>query len=240
MNCRLLALALCGSLALARGQAYAQAGRAAAPFVGCASDGQTGPVAAPRAPAHLPAAAAGLAYYGSGDLTVLAPAGWHCVGVYGSDGSILFVTPERHTPGDFIDRDATLTGPAVQATFSIGDTSGRFAVARLAARLFPAKRAFVQGVIAEDIEDASHFPIGPYPGDTVTLLGPAEATFRTPPGKTGLGTDSRLRPGADPIEGLARISRDNDATVLDVRLPAELQPLAAAIIAFARMPPRRG
>ncbi len=219
--------------------AWPASGVAAVPFVGCPADGQTGPVAAPHRPRTLPDAPEGLAFYGSGDLGVLAPLGWHCVGLYGSDGSILFVTPEPHTADSLMQDDTPLHGPAIQLTLSIGDTSGRFAVARLAARLFPAKRAFVQQVIAEDVDPASDFPFGPYPTDTVTLHGPTLAEFTTPAGLKGLGTDSRLAPDAAPIDGLALMTADNDAVVLAVRLPAKLHGLAPAIVAAARNPATR-
>ena len=219
--------------------ACATPAQAATPFVGCPSDGQTGPVKPPRAAAYLPDAPAGLAYYASADLGALAPVGWHCVGLYGSDGSILIVTPEPHTPDDFTQGDAPLKGPAVQLALSIADTSGRFAAAKLAARLFPARRAFVRSVIGEDIEPASSFPTGPFPTDAVTRRGPALADYTTPPGKQGVGTMTRLAPAAEPIDGMAAMTAGNDAILLAARLPAALRGLAPAIVAAARNPVTR-
>ena len=65
------------------------------PFVGCASDGQAGPQAAPAGPSKavaVPAATAQRlawykAQYGPG---VLAPRGWHCFSTYGSNAPHLF------------------------------------------------------------------------------------------------------------------------------------------------------
>ena len=69
------------------------------PLVGCADDGQVGPQTPPANGTKTVladrAAAPQLAYYvtanGPG---VLAPRGWHCAGIYGSDGASLVVTPE--------------------------------------------------------------------------------------------------------------------------------------------------
>src|SRR5438105_419135 len=66
------------------------------PFVGCSSDGQTGPIEAPtyKIPAFSLSAeqAEKLAYYKSeNSLGVLAPRDWHCFGTYGSGGNALYV-----------------------------------------------------------------------------------------------------------------------------------------------------
>jgi hypothetical protein len=57
------------------------------------------------------------------------------------------------------------TGPAIQLSDSIGDTSGRFEVAAMIAKVFPAYSWFLKGVIDESIEPASAFPAGPLPKD---------------------------------------------------------------------------
>lgn len=64
------------------------------PFVGCKSDGQTGPQKAPNGkPVLLPLPAKfaeRLAYYKSEQSAgVLAPRGWYCFGTYGSSGDTL-------------------------------------------------------------------------------------------------------------------------------------------------------
>jgi len=60
------------------------------------------------------------------------------------------------------------SGPAIQLSVAVGDTSGRFEVAQIIARVFPSHRNFVRDVIAEDIEPASNFPFGPFPKDKLT------------------------------------------------------------------------
>ena len=135
--------------------ALAQPALVPASFVGCPADGQTGPEAAPASaaiPQLPPAAAQALAYYAGPDLGVLAPRGWHCAETYGSDGNNLLVTPQPLTPGELISAPPYIaTGPAVQTSISMGDTSGRFEVAEIADRIFPAAHAFVASVQAENL-----------------------------------------------------------------------------------------
>jgi hypothetical protein len=205
------------------------------PFVGCASDGQMGPQPAPRqspTPHVSPAAAQRLAYYASGDLGVLAPRGWHCFGLYGSNGSILIVTPERHAARDLLSATASpLRGPAVQITESLGATSGRFAVARTIAQAFPAQMDFVRHVAAEGIGDP--LPSGPVPTDRIVRLRPMVVAYTTPAGREGLGTDSRLVPSDRPIDGLAILDpADGDMILVkvDIRLAASQAGLARTIL----------
>jgi len=214
---------------------------AAVPFVGCPSDGQQGPQHAPPSGAVpgavAPAAAAGLAYYSTGEIGVLAPRGWHCFGLSGSNGSILFVTPARQSFATLND-SAGLRGPAIQISLSYGGTSGRFAVAQAIARLFPAHRAFAEQVAEEGIM-TEPLPAGPYPDDRLVRLSPTEVAFTTPGGRTGLGTQNRFARGEDPVEGIVILLPDGadeeiDLVKLDLRLPATLAPLAPAIVAEAR------
>lgn len=221
-----LALALC----LLAAPAFAQT---KVPFVGCASDGQSGPNAAPTeaegggavAPASL---APGLAFYASYDLGVLAPRGWHCQGLSGTNGSVLLVSPTPLTADSF-----NLAGAVVQVTRSLGSTSGRFQVAKVAARLFPLADAFVQDVIAEGIEPKEAFPKGPFPKDKTTRRSETLVEFSTPAGEDGMGTLSRLAKSGDPIQGVAILlpDEDMDLVTLQVRLPTNQRGFAAAIIA---------
>ncbi len=217
--------------ALSAASAHAAQRPAPLPFVGCASDGQTGPQPAPKTPAHLPRvtgpAAGRLAYYESKDLGVVAPRGWRCFGLYGSNGSILIVTPEP--PGDLLKPGAGLKGSAVQLSVSLADTSGRFEAAEVAARLFPSRKAFALRVMAEGLEPKSSFQFGPFPTDTIRRYGATTVAFETPANTVGMGTKSRLVPNGDPIHGLAMMSPDNDLTVLVVRVPNEQRDLAMAI-----------
>ena len=139
------------------------------PFVGCASDGQLGPRKAPHGKTKVltlsPELASQLAYYqaqeGSG---VLAPRGWRCFSTYGSNGGSLFVAPQL-IDGKlmFSDKWKGFSGPVVQISDSFGGTSGRFEVASIIARVFPAHKAFVANVIAEGNADSSRLPIWPVP-----------------------------------------------------------------------------
>jgi hypothetical protein len=119
-------------------------------FVGCVSDGQTGPLPAPSGrPVALPdtsGPASEIAYYraehGPG---VFAPRGWHCRGWYGSSGDGLLVAPEAVDMGQAV--VPRIAGPGVEMSESFGGTSGRFGVAVLAATLFPQRlQGFVKRV----------------------------------------------------------------------------------------------
>jgi hypothetical protein len=207
------------------------------PFVGCPSDGQAGPQAAPtgksNAVAISPAAAQRLAWYkaqyGPG---VLAPRGWHCFSIYGSDGANLFVTP------DAIDSKTLLsvnwkgfTGQVIEISVSSGGTSGRFQVAKVIARVFPAYKAFAQKVIAEGLDPAGDFPSGPYPTDKLTDRSKNIVEFETPANTAGLGTDSRLLPNASPINGVAIVTgKDTDLVQLSARVSAKDRDLIPVIV----------
>src|SRR5580698_5306558 len=131
--------------------------QAAVPFVGCKSDGQAGPVDAPSGTSKAVPSSAGaaqrLAYYKAASaFGTLAPRGWYCFGTYGSAGASLYVSPEPIARAALFSADWTgFTGPAIQISLSDGGTSGRFQVARMIARVFPAHRAFADQVIAEGI-----------------------------------------------------------------------------------------
>ena len=216
----------------------AQSTAVSVPFVGCASDGQAGPLAAPagtsNAVAVAPALAQRLAYYkaeySSG---VLAPRGWHCFSTYGSNGASLFVSPDPIDSKTLLSLDwKGFTGPAVQISVSSGGTSGRFEVAKVIARVFPEYKAFAQSVIAEGIEPASDFPFGPYPNDKLTYRSKSVVEFETPANSQGLGTDSRLQMNASPIDGVAIVSgADTDLVQLSARVPETDRDLIPAMIA---------
>jgi len=218
------------------------AGAAAAervPFVGCAGDGQTGPVAAPKgapkAVAIDAAAARQLAFYQAQDsFGVLAPKGWKCFYSYGSNGATLLVAPSGNLQNAL---DAPLTGSAVVARLDYGGTSGRFAVAKYSARLFPQlERAFITSVIAEGIEPKENFTSGLYPADKTTYRGARLVEFETPADMDGLGTSGRLQKNSLPITGVAKLEGAPDGPdlfLLTVRLPANQAGLAQAIVSQA-------
>lgn len=208
------------------------------PFVGCASDGQGGPQAAPTGQNKMAtisaAAAQRLAYYKAQySAGVLAPRGWHCFSTYGSNGASLFISP------DPIDGKTVLlssdwkgfAGPAIQISIAEGGTSGRFEVAKVIARVFPAYKAFAQSVIAEGIEPASDFPSGPYAKDSLTYRAKNIVEFETPANTAGLGTDSRLEANASPIDGVAMIvGSDTDLVQLSARVSAQDRDLIPLIV----------
>ncbi|MGD1036454.1 MAG: hypothetical protein ABR878_04520 [Roseiarcus sp.] len=209
------------------------------PFVGCAGDGQTGPVAAPAgAPKTVAidaAAARQLAFYQAKDsFGVLAPRGWKCFYFYGSSGATLIVAPSGNLQSAM---DAPLSGSAVVATLDIGGTSGRFQVAKYSARLFAkVERAFIAGVIAEGIEPQANFPAGPYPADKTTYKNARLVEFETPADRDGLGTSDRLQKNSLPITGMAKLEDSPDGPnffLLTVRLPANQAILAPAIVSQA-------
>jgi hypothetical protein len=207
------------------------------PFVGCEADGQGGPTDAPGGRSMLlPVAddvAQHLAYYKSEQgIGVLAPRGWHCFGVYGSNGYALYVSPAEIVPANlFSSRWSGFDGPVIEIAGSSGDTSGRFSVARTIARVFPTHRAFVEKVIAEGIEPASAFPFGPYPKDKLNYRGKEMVEFETPADADGLGTNSRLKKSADPIGGVAiLLGEPPDLLLLSVRLPTNLSNLKSIVV----------
>jgi hypothetical protein len=209
------------------------------PFVGCASDGQLGPRKAPHGktkPVPLsPALANQLAYYQAEDGSgVLAPRGWHCFSTYGSSGSSLFVAPQMiDSKLVFSEKWKGFSGPVIQISNSLGGTSGRFEVASIIARVFPANKVFVSKVIAEGIETAADFPLGPYPKDKLHYRSEEVVEYETPPQTEGLGTRSRLQKNDDAIAGaeiLAGPNEELDLISLSVRLPQVSEDLTRAII----------
>ena len=208
------------------------------PFVGCASDGQQGPVAAPKGePKSLnidPAAAKELAVYQAQySAGALAPRGWKCFSFYGSSGVTLTIAPS----GKLDDVSQPIAGPAVILADDLGGTSGRFDVAKVAARVFAGpEKAFVAAVIAEGIEPKENFPAGPYPSDKLTYKTPTLVEFATPPGKDGLGAAAGLGASPLPVVGLAKLAGAADGPnlyLLAVRLPAAQAALGPAIVAAA-------
>ena len=208
------------------------------PFVGCPSDGQQGPVAAPKgqpkALAIEAATATGLAFYQAQySAGALAPRGWKCFSFYGSSGVTLTIAPG----GKLDDISQPIAGPAVVLADDDGGTSGRFDVAKVAARVFAApEKAFVASVIAEDVEPKANFPAGPYPTDKMTYKTPTLVEFATPAGKTGLGAAVGLGASPLPVVGVAKLIGAADGPnlyLLAIRLPAAQANLAAAIVSAA-------
>ena len=220
--------------------ANAQLVEADFPTVGCPQGGQLGPQDAPALPQSVRVIAPGgmslpLSYYAAEEgAGVLAPKGWDCSGVSGSDGSILYVAP-RKLGAPILDRlDQVKAGPAVIRRFLIGGTSGRFPIARISARIFPRARTFVNGVRSEGI-DTSRYVFTPWRGDRLTRLSDFAVSYTTPANTDGLGTALGLARGRDPVSGLVFLSDiegHDDGPFLDglsVRLDRSDQALYPAI-----------
>jgi hypothetical protein len=176
-----------------------------------------------------PKTAQELAYYKSAlGAAVLAPRGWYCLGDYGSDGHTLVASPK---PIDSANAFSTgLTGPQLKSPI-FGDTSGRFEVAEVIARSFPAYKALARGVMEAFDLPASFYAFSPYPEDTITYKGERAVEFKTPAQVDGLGTHRWMRKNGSPIVGVAiLIGQTPDLLLLSVRLPAGLTGLGATIV----------
>ena len=204
------------------------------PAIGCPSDGQVGPQPAPHVDAPKinlsPAVAKRLAFYkGDYDPGVLAPRGWKCLELEGSNGSILIIALSLPSSDDLLFFRRHIEGPGVELIERSGETSGRFEMAQLIARVFPAHMDFADKVIAENIWNASEFPSGPYRRDRMKYRGDRVVEFETPAGTKGLGSWNHMSLNTDPISGAAFLDRDIiNSSILAVRLPkaqADLKPI---------------
>jgi hypothetical protein len=144
----------------------------------------------------------------------------------------LYISPQPiDTEGVFSGKWSGFTGPVIELSTSFGGTSGRFGVAFIIARVFPAHRAFVRKVVKENYEPTNSFQFGPYPKDKLVYKSKVLVEFETPPETDGLGTTSRLKKNAGPISGVAiLVGQTPDLVHLSVRLPSELRELSPAII----------
>ena len=207
------------------------------PFVGCQSDGQVGAIDAPKGTTvSLPIgaeAAQKLAYYKAASaLGVLAPRGWHCVRIYGSGSEVLYVVPRPIDMNPlFSSKWRDDTGPAVILSNAFGDTSGRFEVAAVAARVFPAYRAFVREVTTMFDQPAGSYVFHPYPHDVLRYRSNSVLEYTTPAMTDGLGTRFPLKKNGSPIVGVAiLLGRPPNLVDLTTRLPPELAGLAPVIV----------
>jgi hypothetical protein len=148
----------------------------------------------------------------------------------------LYVSPRPIKSADLFSTDwKGFTGTVIQISTENGDTSGRFGVAKIIARVFPAHMEFVRSVIAEEIEPANSFPSGPYPKDKLTYRTKEIVEYQTPPQTDGLGTNSRLLKNDTPISGVAILfGEEPNLLLLSIRLSPEMTDLAPAIIHQAR------
>lgn len=239
--CRICSFALFLILAMASMLAKAQT---SVPYIGCPGDGQTGPYAAAKGspkPVNLPTAIANqLAWYEyngeAGHIGTLGPRGWNCFVTIGSDGETLYIAPEPLDSAKLLEHRnwKGFSGPAIQLSASDGGTSGRFEIAKVVARVFPAHRDYARSIIAEGFGPASDYPFGPFPSDHLTYKGNDLVEFTTPAHGKGLGTMSWLLPSDEPITGFALLSIgpnvDTELLQLNLRLPPSISFLAATLI----------
>lgn len=205
------------------------------PFVGCSSDGQVGPLDAPSGATVAVVAmrdeATHLAYYkAEKGIGVLAPRDWHCFGTYGSGGDTLYVKPQPiNSAKIFSEGPGNSDGPGIGLGYRFGGTSGRFDVAEIIARVFPAYRLFVREVMKEP--GISPFTFGPYPKDKLVYKSKALVEYRTPAQAEGLGTDTWLTKSSLPIEGAAMlVGNEHDLALLSVRMPSKLNGLTTTLV----------
>ncbi len=212
------------------------------PVVGCPIDGQTGLTKAPRTPQTTrallpPGMGPALAYYTtSAQATegVLAPRGWSCRGSDGSYGASLFVFPADAAEDP---RSEAFHGPLVRRSFANGETSGRFAVARVAARVFPQARTFAAGVRDEEHDNPGTYIFQPWPSDRIERLSRAVISYTTPAGAEGLGRDGHSPFGREAVRCVV-VLHDEAAgpphlLTLDVQLGDSGDPrIDAILVAF--------
>jgi hypothetical protein len=204
------------------------------PFVGCASDGQVGPIAPPERSEidHVPAEAeAGLAYYATHATGTLAPAGWNCFAAHGSNGERLVVAP-LELDFEAIVADAGLRGPAVEIDHEYGFTSGRYAVAAMILRHFPAHIDHARAV--EEMEIPLDPPESFGTRDRILPMGDDALAFVTPAGAEGIGTRNALAADGEPIAGLVLLLPEADMSMQTLGVRGLGDPaLTRAILAAA-------
>jgi hypothetical protein len=223
------------------------------PFVGCKSDGQVGPLGAPAGRIATldisPALARRLAFYKArGGWGVLAPRGWYCFGTYGSAGANLYVTPVPiETAKVLAYQWKGFSGQVIRVSYEYGGTSGRFGVADVIARVFPAYMVFVHDVIAENdsVGGASlSFHFGPYPHDKLKYVNNHTVEYETPANANGLGTFYQVQPNSEPIFGVAAlVGHSPDLVFVAMRVPENDRDLRRPILEqvehrTGEMPPR--
>jgi hypothetical protein len=174
-----------------------------------------------------------LAYYAAEDgQGVLAPRGWHCFGLYGSNGQALIVTPRVIDSRQFFRSNGYATKEdAVELSYSYGGTSGRWAVAHAIARYFPTYRKFIQTNF-EGL-DVGPLPKGPYSHDILAQRSANAVRYVTPPLTAGAGAAGMLSPSSRPIYGLATLvgdAKEPNLSQVNVRLPEAYEGLTKVII----------
>jgi hypothetical protein len=205
------------------------------PFIGCEADGQVGSIDAPQKPKQRMELDARVAqrvamYQAAIGPSVIGPRGWSCLAIYGSGGATLYLTPEKMRDV-FSSNWMGIAGPGIAASTIEGGTSGRFTVARVAARVFPKERSSILGIIRDYGLQAKDYPFGPLPSDRLRYLDDRTVEYETQPRSEGFGTlVSRLQPTNDAIRGVSILKPTFDLRHLAVRIPEPLNDLTPVII----------
>ena len=132
-----------------------------------------------------------------------------------------------------IDRSLTASegvqGPVIEINHITRGNSGRYDIADVIARVFPAYRSHAVAIL-KDFD----FPLAlrPFPTDVLTYRSKTVVEYTTPARADGLGTmNSWLKRNDSPISGVAiLIGNPPDMLLLSVRLPPEVAPLKPAIV----------
>jgi len=225
-------------LALLSG-AKANVDSSSVPFIGCRSDGQQGPIPAPRSQHRVEVqfdahTAQQLAFYRAKfSPGVLARREWQCAGLLGSDDEFLLVAPHLPPLKSFSTAYHHLTTAAVVAEHMFGGTSGRFGVADVLARFFPHQRTFVRALQLGDVSHTFHPVYHPYDADRLSRKADRLVEFVTPTFANCIGTTWWLRENGMPVRGALIIERGGKELYLAtvrVRMPDRLVDLAKPII----------
>jgi hypothetical protein len=166
--------------------------------------------------------------------SVLAPRGWNCYEIYGSDGAFLVVSPLPVSVEAILAmrRPAGYTQPVVILSLIDGFTSGRDEVSPVVNRVFPKHREFVADAAANMDQPIPRFK-GPFAGDRLHYLSSETVEYTTPAHREGLGTLGFLRPSALPITGVEILEKEGgdccDLTSLAIRLAPGDAALGAVI-----------
>ena len=162
-------------------------------------------------------------------LSVLAPRGWYCLGLYSGGGDTLYVGPQP-IDESMIGRSG-FAGPMIEISHTFGPNSRRFDVARIIARVFPAYKPSAYKLLEGFDSEMSSLTFGPYPQDALTYKSNRVVEYKTPAQTDGLGTQSSLKKDGSPIAGVAMlVGQTPDLLLLSVRLPSELSGLTSVII----------
>lgn len=223
-----------------RGPVWGQAAGVSVTFVGCKVHSMEGESEEPKDKDPVlmidAEAARRLSDYTTGGLGILAPRGWHCLGLFGTGGGSLYISPSPVNEATIFEKTWDgFKGPLIE--FETADAefgAGRLVVAEGIARAFPAYRTFVISLLEEFHFEDFELPSGPG-NDSLLWKSNEVVEFHTPAQTGGSGTSGRLQRSSDPVDGVMILFPDpgGDATGLwrlSVRLPPDAADLTPTII----------